>query len=576
MTKPLSLAALLLGILLLVFSARAQPPAPSVVVGDAEIRAILEARVSAEYRDRLGIVVGVIEPQGQRIVAIGSTGGEPNRPLDGDTVFEIGSITKAFTSLLLADMAERGELTLDDTVAAHLPDGVTMPMIDGKSITLIDLATHRSGLPRMPNNFTPADAANPYADYSVEQLYAFLSGYTLPRAIGAEFEYSNLGVGLLGHVLARTAGVSYEALVTSRVLGPLQMESTVVTLPVPLHARLAIGHDTRFAPTPNWDVPTLAGAGALRSTANDMLKFLDAYLAGEASPLAAAMAAQLAVRSPAGPAGQIALAWLVRPAESAIFWHNGGTGGYRSFAGFDPATQVGVVVLTNAVTSAGVDDLGLHLLDPQAPLLPSESPLLQPPRERTEISLGPTVLESYVGRYELGPNVIMTVTLEGGQLYGQLTGQPRVELYPEAEREFFLKVVDAQISFRADAKGRINALVLHQLGIDRIAAKLDAEADPIEEWFGHREATVDPSVFDRYVGRYQLAPGAVMSVTRENDRLFTQLTGQPRIQVFPESATEFFLKVVDAQITFEVEDGAKAAALVLHQAGRDLRAARIE
>src|SRR5262249_11166935 len=153
-----------------------------------------------------GIVVGVIEPGGRRVVPYGGLAKGDPRTLDGDTVFEIGSITKVFTSLLLADAVKRREVALTDPISKFLPDRVKSPERGDRAITLQDLSTHTSGLPRLPANFAPKNASNPYADYSVEDLYQFLGGYQLTRDIGTQYEYSNLGGGLLGHVLALRAG----------------------------------------------------------------------------------------------------------------------------------------------------------------------------------------------------------------------------------------------------------------------------------------------------------------------------------------------------------------------------------
>ena len=225
-------------------------------------------------------------------------------------MFEIGSVTKVFTALLLADMVRRGEVALDDPVAKYLPAEVKVPTRAGRSITLLDLATHTSALPRLPDNFQPKDPTNPYADYSVEQLYQFISSYQLTRDIGATFEYSNLGAGLLGHALARRAAMDYETLMRSRVLAPLGMSSTAIALSPELQSRLTAGHDAQLRTVPNWDLPTLAGAGALRSTANDLLAFL-AVLGQSESSLASAMTATLTVRRPVGAAGSdIALGWM--------------------------------------------------------------------------------------------------------------------------------------------------------------------------------------------------------------------------------------------------------------------------
>lgn len=550
--------------------------AESIVPSNEKIHKILSERLG-QSANHVGIVVGVIEPSGRRFVSAGSAG-ENKGMVDENTVFEIGSITKVFTSLLLADMVGRGEVALDDPVSKYLPPDAKMPERNGRVITLEDLSRHRSGLPRMPLNFDDGgDPQNPYARYSVKQMYEFLSGYELPRDIGAEFEYSNMGAGLLGHVLSLRSGMDYETLVKSRACLPLGMKSTAISLSPEMKSRLAVGHDAMFEPTSNWDVPTFAGAGAIRSTATDMISFLDAQIGYEDKGLADAIALSHKTWTPAGNGMEIALGWLKKPTKNAyIIWHNGGTGGYRAFVGFDPKGRTGVVVLTNVSTPVGVDDLGFHLLDPDSQLLPPDSPMLQPPKKRTEISLAPEILEKYVGEYELAPNVKFTITRKETQLYAQLTGQQALEIFPENEREFFLKVVDAQLTFKTDTKGRINALVLHQMGRDQIATRIDGDADPLEEWFGHRVAKVDPKTYKNYVGRYQLAPGLVATMTLENNRLYTQLTGQPRFEMFPEGERDFFLKVVDAQITFETGDSGQAIAFVLHQNGQNPRAPRIE
>jgi len=197
------------------------------VAPDAEIKRILTDRIDQQHQS-VGIVVGVIEAGGRRIVAHGSLAKDDRRPLDGGTVFEIGSMTKVFTSLLLADMVSRGEVALTDPVAKYLPAEVKVPERGGVKITLQHLAMHTSALSRLPSNLNPKDANNPYADYTVQQLYEFLSSAELARDIGSRYEYSNLGAGLLGHVLARRAGMDYETLVRKRILDPLGMKNTSI------------------------------------------------------------------------------------------------------------------------------------------------------------------------------------------------------------------------------------------------------------------------------------------------------------------------------------------------------------
>jgi serine-type D-Ala-D-Ala carboxypeptidase/endopeptidase len=353
------------GLLLATSYARAQSLAPSPVRSEAEIRSILVDRID-RARQSVGMVVGVVDLKGPRVVAYGSLDKGDQRPLDGDTVFEIGSVTKVFTSLLLADMVERGEVALDDPVAKYLPAGVKVPERGGRRITLADLSTHTSGLPRLPSNVKPANPANPYADYSAERLYEFLSSYKLWRDIGAGFEFSNLGGGLLGHALARRAGMSYEALVKTRITGPLGMSSTRITLSPELKARLAVGHNDKLAAVPNWDFQVLAGAAALRSTANDLLLFLAANLGYKESRLTPAMAAMRKFRRPTTVREmEMALGWAV--STDGIVWANGSTAGYRSFVGYHPQSHAGVVVLSNTLTEPGLNDIGMYLLRARTP-----------------------------------------------------------------------------------------------------------------------------------------------------------------------------------------------------------------
>ncbi len=405
---------------------------------DSAVRAMLAPRVTPGS----GIVVGLIDPAGRRLLAVA---------VDTDRVFEIGSITKVFTASVLADMMARGEVRLGDPVAKYLPRSVHMPARNGRQITLLDLATQSSGLPRMPSNFTPRDSMNPYADYTVQQMYTFLSGYQLPRDIGADYEYSNLGVGLLGHALALRSKTSYEQLVTRRILQPLGMHETAITLTPELKARLAPGHDAEGHVVANWDLPTFAGAGALRSTAHDLLIFLAANLDSTATPLSRTLWQTHGARHGTGDSHlKIGLAWhIMERRVGNLVWHNGGTGGYRSFIGFDAARHIGVVILTNV--NVTVDDIGFHLLDESFPLRPL-------PQPRTEVAVDSTVLQRYVGEYELVPTFHINVTRDGTQLFIQATGQPRFPIYAESDSAFFLKVVDAQITFSVDQ------LVLHQNG----------------------------------------------------------------------------------------------------------------
>lgn len=441
--------------------ATAVAAAPRHFPSDDSLLALIRGRV--EEGRATGIVLGVLEADGTRRVVAYGDAGPGARPLGPESVFEIGSITKVFTGILLADMAARGEVSLEGPAQAYEHEGISLPARDGREITLLDLATHRSGLPRLPTNLSLSNPANPYATYTVEQLHEFLSEHTLRRAVGAQYEYSNLATGLLGHLLANAAGVDYESLVRARILEPLGMTSTGIALMPEMRERLALGHDQAGNVVPNWDIPTLAGAGALRSNMNDMLTFLEANVGEPRGDLEEAMRLSHQPRQEAGGTMSVGLNWHIRAVgDDVIVWHNGGTGGYRTFLGFDPARAVGAVVLTNS--AHGADDIGFHLVNPSLGLAPA-------PRERVEVEVPRAVLERYVGAYRLGPNFIIEVTLDGARLSVQATGQPKFPIFPESETEFFLRVVEAQITFVVE-NGEVTSLILHQGGADQTATKI--------------------------------------------------------------------------------------------------------
>jgi len=532
---------------------------------DAQVTSMLQDRIDKVKRG-VGIVVGLVDARGTKIISYGKFAQGNPKPVDGDTIFEIGSASKVFTSLLLADMVERGIVKLDDPISKYLPAAVKVPSRNGKQITLADLATHRSGLPRMPDNLTPADPSNPYADYTVTQMYEFISGYTLTRDIGSKYEYSNLGAGLLGHILALKSGMTYEALLRQRIGNPLGMTSTEITLTPALKTRLATGHNDAGRAVANWDIPTFAGAGAIRSTANDLLKFLSASIGLTPTPLAAAMKLQQKPLHDAGSPGvEIGLGWhITKKFGTELIWHNGETGGYHSFMGFDPNTKRGVVVLANSAGS--IDDIGYHLLESKYELAHFE-----PRKTRTPIKLDAKILKDYVGQYELAPGAIFNVRVEGDHLAAQLTGQGYADIFAASEREFYYELVDAQISFVKDTTGKTTSLILHQNGANQPAKKISDEVP--KELVA---AKVDPKMYDTYAGKYQLAPGAQFTVRREAGKLMVQLTGQPFFEVFPKSETEFFYKVVDARITFVKNAKGEVTELILDQNGIEQRAKRIK
>jgi D-alanyl-D-alanine-carboxypeptidase/D-alanyl-D-alanine-endopeptidase len=329
--------------------------APRARVPMAKLKAVLDAEMAPIVtRGELapgtggGLVIGILAHGERRIFAYGAA--QP------DSLFEIGSITKSFTALALAQLVERHRVTLDEPVRKLLPFRLGPPK--GPEITLADLATQHSGLPRLPPNLdVRADPANPYARYGAKQLEAYLAGRGLGRPARTAFVYSNLGYGLLGFTLAARQHESYAALIRREVTRPLNLRDTVVTLTPAQRQRLMQGHGLAGASVPPWTFRALAGAGALHSTAGDLLAFLGAQLdPANAGTLAKAIALTHVLRAPGPPPLRVGLGWLYTP-NLGMYWHDGATGGFTAFAEFLPRARMAVVVLYNR------EDLG----GPQTP-----------------------------------------------------------------------------------------------------------------------------------------------------------------------------------------------------------------
>jgi len=403
-----------------------------------------------EYQETPGIVVGIYESGKITYYAYGVADIQKNEPVSSKTLFEIGSITKVFTTSLAALLSLENKISFSDKAQKYLPSKAVLPEKDGKAITIEHLATAHSGLPRMPKNFTPVDIANPYIDYREDALTLFLNNVELTRDPGIEYEYSNLGMGLLGYILTRVEEKPYPKLINERITKPLEMNHTFVS-GMRNDKSLAIGYsDKNPVKAWTWDNESvLTGAGGLISNAEDMMKFLIAQLTTSNKPLSQAFEITHVARADAGKM-KIGYGWHIR--DEKIVWHNGGTGGFRSFAGFDKTKNKAVVVLTNSTT--GADDLGFHLLDEKLALKELKKPF----------SVAEEILKKYVGTYELSPGFNIEVTLDKAELSIQATGQPKAAIYAESETKFYLKVVPAQIEFFSDSTSVVEKLVLYQNG----------------------------------------------------------------------------------------------------------------
>ena len=435
----------------------------SLALATVASAASISDRVRKHLRDRVavgespGIIIGVADRQGQIFASAGAPRlHAQGRPLDEKTVFEIGSITKTFTALLLQMEVDGGMVRMNDQLKKQLSPGLDLGAQVG-GISPLQLATHCSGLPRMPDNFRPANPKNPYADYSQDQFVDWLRKVNLGEP---HFSYSNAGMGLLGQLLEIRSGSKFESLMRTWIAVPLGLNDTVVSLSAEQRRRSATPYSEGTA-LPMWDIPTLAGAGALRSTASDVLRWSSLHAGIIDSPLRSAMEEVQSSQGKSGPGtGKVAIGWLIRPSSQGnLVWHSGGTGGTRAWTGFNRRAGRSVVVLANS--SVIVDDIGFHLLDPDLPM--------RTPRKVAPASA--SLLRRCEGIFQIGKSQ-MTIKPEGSRLSVQMTGQNPNPAYWEGNLSFFFRAVDAQLSFEDGADWKMKAVVLHQNGKNQRGERL--------------------------------------------------------------------------------------------------------
>lgn len=512
----------------------------------------LQLRLDAWIKGQSGgVAVAWVDADGAVFFQSGKFAAEDPRPITPDTQFEIGSITKVFTALLLAESERQGKVDRNDSAAKYLLPAGDPAQAALAKITLLSLSTHTSGLPRQSSdigsNFTALD--DPFATYDRSKLIEALRREGMVAPAGRGMAYSNFGAAVLGEALGAAWGTTYAAALRAQVLEPLGLKATTLGLAglpppadfPPVHAGGMI--------VPHWTFQAYAPAGALRSSAREMAIFLAACLGKESAPLHAAIQSTVALQYPVPGSeggGHIGLGWFIT--EEGVIWHNGATAGSHAFVAFNPKTGAGVAILANVQQPSeplGFGWLGAKLPQPKAEAVPGAA--------------------DFVGRYPLSPAFAIDITESNGVLHLQATGQPAFVLQPAAEDRFAVVGVPAEISFERGADRKVTALTLHQNGRDMRGVRGELPPPP-------PSITLSPAVLAGYAGSYPLAPEFVLVVSVESGALHVQATGQPKFPVYASAKDEFFYTVVEARISFTRDAEGKIDGLVLHQNGRDMPA----
>ena len=478
-------------------------------------------------------------------------------PHEDSTVFEIGSITKVFTALLVQTLVDDELLNWDGTISQYLPDVKFADDAVG-SIALRELATHRSGLPRLPTNFAqtnePGNPMDPYANYGEPELISFLESFNTPKLIKA-YAYSNLGFAILGYIVAKTLDMSYADAMHQRVFQPLEMDNSTASDTVDDDFELAAGY-SNAANMGVWHFNIHAGAGVIRSTARDMYKFIQANVRESDDAIYRAIRSIRELQYESNHA----LGWITETSahDTTVFLHSGQTGGYASVLAIDPTTKSGWVILSTSTESETLAKLGASFY--------------------REIAIANSLdFTPYIGVYQLGENLYMTISDNDGNLHAQVTGQQPLVLEHSEDNLFELEALNFSATFELGDDGNASTLKWSQPGVSINAERVDDSYGVAKR----EEISLDNEVLQKYVGQYkferppQFGGTAIVTIKQIEDRLFVQVTGQPEFRIFPMSPTRFFYKYIDVEIEFEEDDDGTVSGIVLHQGG-EFRAPRIE
>ena len=525
-----------------------------------------------------GLSIGYIEGDHFGIVHLGSAN-QAGAKADFSTVYEVGSVSKVFTSLLLADAVVRGEIDLNATADVTNAAGIRLPSLDGRSIKWLDLSTHRTGLPRLPTNMPLTDLVDPYCQYDSKKAAEFLNKYELPRQPGKSQEYSNFAVSVLGYLVAAKAGKSYQELLRERIAEPLRMTDCTVSLSDDQKARLAMPHKKFGSATSPWTFADLPGAGGIRATMRDMMRFAKAQLNPPEGKLGEAIELAWKQHTAADASGAaMGLGWMIA-GDGQTRWHNGQTGGYHSAVFINRELKCAVVILCNTAIGNEIDQLATQLIlkaaGQEVTPEPSDDSDDASDGDADKLTVDAKLRSRLVGRYQLTPNFIFDVRDEDGHLMVGITNQPTQEVFPDSPTRWSYHGVDATLEFKLAKAGPARSLVLHQNGAAQAAFRIKPESGEASDADADK-LPIDAKLRERLVGRYQLRPDFIFTVRNEDGHLMVGITNQPTQEVFPDSPTLWSYHGLDAKIEFKLMKTGPAKSLVLHQNGAEQTARRIK
>ena len=417
--------------------------------------------------------IGLIHPDGIEYYNYGSLSKEQQSLPSENSIYEIGSISKVFTALLLADLVNRKKIKPEAPLTEWTLKDWSLPSKDGVEISALHLVSHSSGLPRLPYGFNPTNIQNPYVDFSVADLRASLTDIPMPMTPGEHIVYSNLGSGLLGYGLTQYSGQSYEQMIQQTICSPLGLESTFVDVPKAQKNRSAQGYDMAGEPINDWDMPVLVGMGEINSTVFDLMQFAKAQLYPPKNTLGEAIKMShkpLITKDN----NSVAMGWHVGfRGDPGLMWHNGGTGGARSFIAFHPEDKIGVVILstnTSPFATAAVRSL--------LGILRGEKTNLKLPQV---VSLSDQEILAFAGEYAISEDITIAFSPKDGLLLGEIPKMPPILIYPTSENTFESIHVPLKFEFQRNEQGEVFQLLMHEGNKQTIVKRVTTSVSPQPE-----------------------------------------------------------------------------------------------
>ena len=564
MTKRMSLPVLvLLALALSGLSPRASTAGQAATANDSALAAKIDAVMAEIYKPGEPGAAVIVRKDGQTIFrkGYGMADLELGVPVEPDMVFRLGSITKQFTAVSILMLAQDGKLKLQDEITKFLPDYPTQ----GRRITVEHLLTHTSGI----QSYTDMPEWLPLwrKDFTVKELVDLFKDKPMQFEPGRSWAYNNSGYVLLGAIIEKTSGKTYEDFVADNIFKPLGMKGSCYGNTDPVIPRRVPGYQAAkggFVNAPYLSMTQPYAAGSLLSTVDDLAIWSDAVFAGKLVRREWLSKAFTPYRLQNGELSGYGYGWFVGDlAGHRSIEHGGGINGFTSYEMTFPEDRIFIAILTNSAI-AGRDP------EPRAVKIAWLTLGLTEP-ERKTVTLAAGDLDKVAGVYVNERKQEYYFSREGAKLFAQRQGGSKNEIYPASPTEFFLKDNPARFMFVKDAGGRVNGLrIKSRIGPAQVFTKSDKPLPAARE-----EAAVDPKLYDRLIGDYELAPQFILTILRRGDKLISQATGQSEVELFPESETKFFLKVVDAQVDFVIDASGLVTGLVLHQGGQDLPAKKI-